>query len=281
MDLATLVAELEPFRTEWARLGANVLCLERVASTQTLARRIVDEMRGEELTPPDSILVALEQTGGRGRQGRAWASPAGDGLYLTLLGPPLPPPDDDETAGALGARSLAELPIRAAVGLADALEALVGVGACRLKWPNDLVTDRGKLAGILIEAVTVGEGRPIALVGVGINCCGDPPLVRASTLERELAAVGRGPSPPLGELASRVVEGLRRAIAHPGGPPLQRYRELSAHRPGDSIRCRVGGEEIRGTFVGFDDRGFLVLEGEQGGTGRQDRRVLAAGEVIE
>jgi BirA family transcriptional regulator, biotin operon repressor / biotin---[acetyl-CoA-carboxylase] ligase len=271
-----LWAELCALHSRFGR--ANLLCLDRVVSTQTLARRIVREMREEDLSPPDSVLVALEQTGGRGRQGRGWESPPGEGLYVTLLAPPLAGTGDDETGGGVGAVS--ELPLRVAVGLLDALEEFVGPGVCRLKWPNDVVTGRGKLAGILIEALSAGEGRPVPLVGLGVNrggaSGGPPPHARATTLVRELGARELGTEPPpLAELAARVVESVREAIARPGGPPLDRYRELSAHRPGETLRCRVGGEDVHGTFRGFDSRGFLILERNGG------REVLAAGEVIE
>ena len=103
-------------------------------------------------------LVADEQSGGRGRHGRSWVSPPGN-LYATLL---LPEPCAPAVAPELG--FVAGTALHAAVSL------LIGLGPPRLalKWPNDLLLDGAKTAGLLLEGLHVG-GRFIVLIGFGVN----------------------------------------------------------------------------------------------------------------
>jgi BirA family biotin operon repressor/biotin-[acetyl-CoA-carboxylase] ligase len=104
------------------------------------------------------VHVARAQTAGRGRLGRTWHSPAGEGLYASLV--LLPPPPAPQAAA---------LTMAAGVGLFEGLEAL-GLSGARLKWPNDLVHGGAKLAGILVESRGLDPRRPAFVVGVGVNC---------------------------------------------------------------------------------------------------------------
>src|SRR5260370_38384203 len=114
--------------------------------------------------PEGALVGAGTQTAGRGRRGRAWASPPGN-LYLSLILRP-----DGAAAQA------AQLGFVAALGLGDALAALAGPGLdLRYKWPNDIVADGRKLAGILLESETSASGSvDFVVLGIGVNLIAAP-----------------------------------------------------------------------------------------------------------
>ncbi len=238
----------------------------RVDSTNLLARRAVATYLSEEAVPPAFLVLALEQTAGRGRQGRAWSSPSGRGVYATRV---------------LAVRSheeLRTLPLLVAVGLAVGVDDLIGSGRCRLKWPNDLLVRGRKIGGILIEAMPLRPKAWIALAGFGVNHA--PAAVSgwpegATSLAEE--AGGRGPLPSLGESTRRLLAAVEAELGHLGETAYaaEAYRDLSAHRPGDRLRCRTGDGVLDGTVLGFDEGGLLRLEV----AGREV--LLGAAEVVE
>jgi BirA family biotin operon repressor/biotin-[acetyl-CoA-carboxylase] ligase len=253
-----LSAHVRAFQAAYRGPTANVSFRQRVDSTNEVARRLVAAFLAEEETPPRLLLIALEQTSGRGRLGRVWSSPRGQGLYASLVLPTV----DRET--------LATLPMRAAVGLSRGVEEL-GARPCRIKWPNDLLVGRAKIGGILIETVARGDEPPIAIVGAGVNY-GLPP---ENVGERAVTSIQRE-SPLAPDFASGcavLIEALEGALA--GESPAAEYAARSAHRPGDVLVCRVGDKIVHGDFVGFDENGFLRLRGPAG------ERVLSSAEVIE
>ncbi len=228
-------------------------------STQIFARKLLDRHFTEDETPEPFVVLALAQSGGLGRRGRTWVSAEGLGVYASLA-----------VAVADHAR-LQALPMRVAVALADVLARVGGV-VCRLKWPNDLVVERRKLGGILIDAVSRHEGDQWAVIGFGVNHGH-----RASELPEPAAislrlATGSEP-PPLAAVAGAAVAAVFEEIGSER-PWLDRYRSLSAHAPGDALECEVGGERLAGRFAGFDERGFLRLAMAAG------ERVVASGEVF-
>ncbi|MEM7624807.1 MAG: biotin--[acetyl-CoA-carboxylase] ligase [Planctomycetota bacterium] len=135
-----------------ASLGPSrvVQVFRQSASTQDLARRLI-EARGDEAT--GGLIVAEHQTAGRGRLGRTWHSPTGACLTFSLILPATP-------------AALERIAFAVSVALSRVLDRwLEPVGTeTIIKWPNDIYTDRGKLAGILVEACPC-----YAVVGVGVN----------------------------------------------------------------------------------------------------------------
>ncbi|HSG38348.1 MAG TPA: biotin--[acetyl-CoA-carboxylase] ligase [Thermoanaerobaculia bacterium] len=262
MDFHRYVEGLERRREQGG--PENVIVLPRVESTNTLARAIVTEYQNEAQVLHPLLLVALEQTGGRGRHGRTWSSPEGKGVYVTRVLTVAEP------------AQLQTLPLLVAVGLCRALAAHLSV-PCRLKWPNDLLVEvdggRRKIGGILIEAsVRAGEDT-LALIGFGVNHShGREDLPETGT---SLRLLGGGAS--LEDFTWDLVQGVEAELTRLGDAPyaVESYRALSVHRPGEKIVVRTGEAEVEGTFVGFDDAGHLLME--SGG----ERLALAAGEVIE
>lgn len=193
-----------------------------VSSTQDEARRLLES--GE--ASAGHVVVADQQTAGRGRFGRPWTSPSG-GLYATFL-----------------ISSAPAIALFAGVAAARALERLgVAVG---LKWPNDILVDGKKLAGILIEA-----DRDLALVGVGINI--DEPSVEGATSLRRIGVDARR-----GELLLALLD----EINTPADPDdvLAAYRARSA-TVGRRVRVLGrAGEPVLGLAVEVDVEGRLVVD---------------------
>lgn len=261
MDFRHYLDEIARLRPEG--VPENLVVLPRVDSTNRVARAVVDEYQTEEQPLHPLLVLALEQTGGRGRQGRVWTSPAGKGVYATRV------------AVVEDASHLQSLPLLVGVGLSRALAPYLP-SPCLLKWPNDLVIDVGgerrKIGGILIEAVAQA-GRPAAaVIGFGVNHgheAGDLP--ETGTSLRLL-----GGSAGLEELTWALVQGVERELAHLGDMAYAAaaWRELAVHRPGDPMTCRTADGEVEGTFEGLDDQGRLVLR-----SGGRPLR-LSSGEVI-
>jgi BirA family transcriptional regulator, biotin operon repressor / biotin---[acetyl-CoA-carboxylase] ligase len=243
----------------------NLVVLPSVVSTNSLARAIVAEYQNEAQTLHPLIVLALEQTGGRGRQGRSWSSRAAEGVYATRV---LQVDDSSQ---------LQTLPLLVSAGLCRALGALLPV-PCRLKWPNDLLVEVGgvrrKIGGILIEAAVRPGEATLALIGFGVNVLQEAAGLPATATSVRLLG---GNVATLEDFTWDLVEGLEAELAHLGDAAyaVESYRALSIHRPGEPIVCRVGESVTEGTFAGFDEMGRLLLE--SGG------RVvpIASGEVIE
>lgn len=245
----------------------NLVVLPVVDSTNALARSILVEYQNEGQTLHPFLVLALEQSGGRGRQGRSWSSPAGKGVYATRVLQVADP--------AL----LQTLPLLVGIGLCRALsQHLPPQSPCRLKWPNDLLVETGgerrKIGGILIEAsVRPGEDA-IAIIGFGVNYLhGSADLPETAT---SLVLLGGG-IVSLEDLTWDLVEGVEAELTHLADPTyaVARYREMSIHQPGERIVFRAGDSTLEGTFQGFDETGRLLLDKDG------ERVALAAGEVIE
>jgi len=208
--------------------------------------------------PDGTVVLAEEQTAGRGRQGRSWVAPRGRALTLSAL-------------VRAPAGSLELLPLAAAAAVCEACEAVTPV-RCGVKWPNDVWVDGRKVAGILIEA------RPQeawAVIGIGLNVATArdelPPELRETATSLALASgreVDRAAAlrALLGRLAARV-------------PPADHAAAVAAWRERDAlhgrrIAWREGAERREGEARGIDARGSLVVFTQTG-----ERVALDAGEV--
>jgi BirA family biotin operon repressor/biotin-[acetyl-CoA-carboxylase] ligase len=207
------------------------------------------------------LLVAENQTAGRGRAGRSWLSSAGNSLTFSLA-----------WRFEAGLPALTGLPLAVGVALAETL-ARLGVQV-RLKWPNDLLKDGDKLAGILIETAPAGAG-VWAVIGIGLN------LVMPDELEREIgravAAVPWLARMDRDELMAALLDGLARALQEfeRGGFAAfsARWNLLHAYQ-GETVVILDRGEVLHeGVAAGVDDAGRLLLDGAEG------RVAIAAGDV--
>ena len=207
-------------------------------------------------------IMARRQTAGRGRRGRAWADPAGN-LAATLV-----LREDDPRRGAL--RSFV-----AALALFDAVVAVTArPEALALKWPNDVLLNGGKLAGILLESLAGGA----LAVGVGVNLREapqpetlEPGALRPVALLHETGA-DVAPESFLTHLAI-AFDARERQFSTYGFAPIRAAWLDRAARLGQPLTARTGPREITGSFETVDEAGNLVL-----GTSR-GREVLAAADV--
>ena len=240
-------------------IGAGVRVETFGSLGSTNAQALARARAGE---PGPLWIVARQQTAGRGRRGRTWVSEPGN-LYATLL---LTDPSPPSRA--------AELSFVAALALFDAVADIAPGLAARLslKWPNDLLLDGAKLAGILVE----GESGPplAAAIGIGVNCAHHPSVAYPAI---DLAAAGF-PTPPEHLLAVLSPTMLARLAQWDRGNGFAGIRAdwlRHATGIGGHIRVAVGTEEAVGRFADLDAAGHLVLALPDGTT-----RTIAAGDVF-
>jgi BirA family biotin operon repressor/biotin-[acetyl-CoA-carboxylase] ligase len=241
----------EPRSEQWPA-GCGRIVLDGVDSTNAEAARIAADQTG-----PVWIL-AHRQTAAHGRRGRPWAMAPGN-FAATLLMRPEGPPE----RAAL--RSFV-----AALAVHDALAAALGTRAgLALKWPNDLLLNGGKVAGILLESL--GTGRAVAhlAVGIGVNLAAAPSAAEvepgatppASVLGE--TGVALAPEAFLDRLAPAFAawEGQLAAF---GFAPVRNAWLARAARLGERVVARTGRATHEGTFETIDDSGALVLRTAQG-----------------
>ena len=226
-----------------AVVGRRVVRLGAVPSTMDEVEALAGA--GE---PDGTVVVADEQTAGRGRSGRRWTAPAGTSLLCSILLRPPVPPD-----------RLAVLPLVAGVATAEAIDAVAEV-VCRLKWPNDVWIGGRKVAGVLVTARTGAIGVEHAVVGVGINVnVPTADLVDGAT--SLLVATGRVQDRErlLAALVERIDAGYQAFVAAGGRADLRPWRSRAA-LVDERVTVTAGGDDRRGLYRGVDDDGALLLE---------------------
>ncbi|MGB4058318.1 MAG: biotin--[acetyl-CoA-carboxylase] ligase [Alphaproteobacteria bacterium] len=214
---------------------------DTVQSTQDIVKGMA-EMEA----PEGRVIHALEQSEGRGRHGREWVSEKGN-LYLSVLLRP-----------SCHARQIGQLSILIAVALADTVRPhLKDPEKMRLKWPNDIMIDDQKCAGILIETSVSASGAILyAAVGVGLNIASGPRQIATAlnlhTLKPlKVKAIRDEFLKNLGDLYSTW---NREGFAE----IKDRWLKI-AHKRDESLRIRVGAQIEQGQFHGIDDDGNLLL----------------------
>jgi BirA family biotin operon repressor/biotin-[acetyl-CoA-carboxylase] ligase len=236
-----------------ASVGRNLVYRERIDTTMELART---EAQAGALD--GTLVLAEEQTAGRGRRGRSFHSPAGENLYFTLI---------LRVAPEVHRR----LPVAVPLAVCRALRA-EGVDA-RIKWPNDIWVGERKLSGMLIDAETAADGL-IAYPGIGINVNGDPtrdPALAdiATSLRRE---TGRPHNREA--LLARICNGLEQALGQPREEMLGSYRELSVVLGRRVTVHPASGAPYDAEAVGLAEDGSLVVRRDGG---REE--IVTAGDV--
>lgn len=230
-----------------------------VAETGSTNADLLAALRAGERVGEGDWLVADRQVAGRGRQGREWFDGAGNFMGSTVVRP---------GSGDPPAHTLALL---AGVALYEAVAPLLAEPqALSLKWPNDLLHGRAKLAGILLE----GAGDAV-VVGIGVNLAAAPQVEGRETIA--LSALGPAPD------RDAFAQGLAASFDHEierwrtvGIAPLLRRWQAAAHPVGTALSVHEpAGGTVAGTFAGLDETGSLLLRLEDGAT-----RTIHAGDVI-
>jgi len=201
----------------------------RTPSTLDVAHEL-----GSAGAPAGTLVIADEQTEGRGRSGARWTSPGGSGLWLTLLERP--------RRGS----GIDVLSLRVGLRCARALDRFASE-PIRLKWPNDLYVQDRKLAGVLIEARWREQRLEWVAIGLGVNAAAPQGVADAGRLDSGTARV---------EVLTELIPALRAAAAAQG---LLTPREMSEWNARDLARGRACTEPARGTVSGITASGELIV----------------------
>ena len=233
-------------------LGVGRISHAEIDSTNAEAFRIAAGFSG-----PVWIIAGM-QTEGRGRRARPWVSPRGN-FHATLVMQP------QETADVVALRSFV-----AALALRDALVAVTGLrDGVALKWPNDVLLNGGKVAGILLESARLGSPAAVLCIGIGVNLIAAP----------DAALLEAGAVPPVSLLAETGVRVSPEAFLAALAPAYARWEAVfadqgfapvrvawlaQAARLGEVIHARTGTTRQTGVFDGIDARGNLILRTADG-----------------
>lgn len=213
-----------------ARCGVpRVELYDDVASTLDIAHVLAREG-----APEGTLILAERQTAGRGRSGRAWASDEGAGIWMTLI----ERPRDDA--------ALEVLSLRIGLAAARALEAFTS-GELRMKWPNDLMLDDGKLAGILIESRWRDERVDWVAIGLGINCRVPREIPHARALREGVSRI---------DVLAELVPAIRAVASRTGALGDAELHDFERRDWARGKRCSA---PVAGVVRGIDARGGLLV----------------------
>ena len=214
-----------------------------------------------------TVVLADQQHRGRGRQGRSFASPAGVGIYVSLLLRP-----------EIDLSRLPQLTLVAAVATAEAI-AEVSALSVELKWPNDIMIHGKKAGGILTESVFQADLSAVAIVGIGINVNTAPAQFPAELRHQVTSlALEAGRFVPRSRLIASILgrfEPLYHTFQQQGlAPILPRWLHYG-HIAGKPVRCNTERGLEEGVVLGLDEDGALLVRG------RDDARLrVVSGEVV-
>lgn len=237
--------------------------LPQVDSTNAEAARIVASLSGPEW------ILALHQTAARGRRGRAWVNPRGNFAATLVMRP-------EGDAASVALRSFV-----ASLAVHDAVDTVCGPGRAMmaLKWPNDVLLNGGKLAGILLESVGQGARVSHLAIGIGVNLAAAPEMeavesgaVRPVSVMSE-TGLAVTPEDFLAALADAYA-GYEAQFQTYGFAHIRTAWLARAAKLGEVITARTTRAEITGTFETVDEAGNLVL------TTLQTRHVIPAADVF-
>ncbi len=229
----------------------------RIETVETIVSTNAELMRRATLGETGPLwLRADRQTGGKGRGGRNWSSPPGN-LYASLLTRLVVPPE-----------RASELSLVAGVALHTVIAQLLpheaATGRLYLKWPNDLLLDAGKLAGILIEtSITANQPGITAVIGIGVNVTSHPPDIGRPATHLALHGADIQPS----ELLLRIAAVLGLALRDwrdLGFAPVRTEWLSRAHRQGVEISVNTRDRPIQGEFAGLAEDGALMIKSADG-----------------
>ena len=242
-----------------AFMGCRVIYYRSIGSTNDVARELAAQG-----APEGTLVIADEQTAGKGRLGRRWLAPPGTSLLMSLLFRP----------HFLASYQAQRLTMICSLAIVEAIEALTGLTAA-IKWPNDIVVQGKKAGGILTELGSTGEGLDYVIVGLGLNVNLD---FRAVEAMGELAATATSLSQELGREVSRLallwrilenVEGRYQRLQVGELPHGEwAYRLITLH---NHIIVNTPQGLVEGWAEGVDADGALILRTDCGGR----QRVLA------
>jgi BirA family biotin operon repressor/biotin-[acetyl-CoA-carboxylase] ligase len=239
-------------RMKGSLFGKRVYHFFKTDSTNRVAMEL-----GYADEPEGAVVLAEEQTAGRGRAGRSWHSERGAGLYVTLLLRPKLSPVQAPLLTMLAGLS-AHTAVLAQTGL-----------TAELKWPNDLLLNGKKLGGILTEMHAEPNAVRFVIVGIGINVSQDKfsgeLAATATSLRKETGRV-HSRLEVLVKLLSQFETDYNRFLQEGAAYVVQRFELISSFANGKRVRVDTGAESYVGTTAGLSPEGLLIVKKEDGGT---------------
>ncbi len=232
-------------------MGKNVIYETSVTSTQEIAHRLAREG-----VPEGTLVVAEEQLGGKGRLGRAWHSPIGTGIWMSLILKPKIPPQQAPQLTLLAAVAV----IR---GITETTEL-----QCEIKWPNDILLNGKKVVGILTEMQADPDQIHSVIIGIGIN-------VNQTSFPKEIQEIATSLKLEKGQEINRAhlmrsimaeFEKLYELFLSDGFYPIKQMWEAHAVTIGRRIIARTINGAIEGFAKGITEDGILLLEDSHGRT---------------
>jgi len=246
LDIASVNKQLQ---TKW--LGRSIHYYEQLDSTQTKAHELAREGAAE-----GTLVIAEQQTAGRGRMGRTWHSPKGKGIWMSaVLRPQIP------------LQFAPQLTLLIAVALCRAIRQVTSLPA-GIKWPNDLLIDGKKICGILSESVAEDEKPLYVIAGIGISA-----NLRGDDYSDELKAVATSLQIESGKAVDRTellcqflqeLESLYVLFQEQGFAPVKLLWEALTVSLNRGVRTQTPQGQLEGTAVGLDDSGALIVRTEDG-----------------
>ena len=229
-------------------IGRSVLCYQRIESTNDIAARLATEG-----TPEGTLVIAEEQTKGRGRFGRRWQAPRGSSLLMSVVFYPALLPSQTQRVAML-----CSLGLLAGIRIATGLEP-------RLKWPNDVLIGGKKVAGLLAEASVSGSEVSYVAVGMGLNVNLDPAILGDVALPPSSLAHELGHPVDRLALLRHILRETDARYLHlrQGWSPREEWAANLATL-GQSVSVYLGDEVLTGMAEDVDEDGMLLLRGTDG-----------------
>ncbi|MDP3804615.1 MAG: biotin--[acetyl-CoA-carboxylase] ligase [Candidatus Omnitrophota bacterium] len=233
-------------------LGKAVLSYKKVDSTNDIAYSLAEKGAKE-----GTVILADEQTKGRGRLGRSWASPSRAGIYLScILRPKIAPSE------------IPRITLLAAVALAKAIRGLTGLSAT-IKWPNDILINDKKVSGILTEMKAEQDKVDFIILGIGVNVNTPPKNLPkgASSIKEEMMKDNRQEAVSRVELTQRILENLEEnytRLKREGFEPIiDEWKDLSTML-GSRVKVVLQNRTFEGQARDLDGDGSLIVRRDSG-----------------
>jgi BirA family biotin operon repressor/biotin-[acetyl-CoA-carboxylase] ligase len=232
-------------------IGRDIRVFQETASTSDILEKLARDG-----VPEGFVVFAEHQTRGRGRLGRSWTSPKGKGLWLSiLLRPPLRP------------QAVTRLTVAAAVGLCRAIRSELPIRV-EIKWPNDLMIQGRKIAGVLTELSGELDSVRHVILGVGVNVNlleeDFPPGVRETATSLRLALGRKVDRPSLAAAVLRELDAAYARVLDDRFPELAEEWSSQCATLGRNLTVTAGARRIRGRAEAIDEEGALLVRTEHG-----------------
>lgn len=234
-------------------VGREILSYNKVGSTNTIAYELAEKGLKE-----GAVIIAEEQSGGKGRHGRSWQSPPKAGIYMSCILRPHIAPNE-----------IPEITLVAAVALAKAIREFTGLDAM-IKWPNDILIDGRKVCGILTEMKAEQDRIDFIILGIGINVnshSADLPKTGTSLRSASLRHFGRNEELSRIDLARKILEAIEEyyfLLKKKGsGPIIEEWKTLS-EMLGSRVKVCLPNRTFEGLAHNIDPDGALVVRLDSG-----------------